>query len=414
MNYCSQCGKTLDENAKFCSNCGTPATQNVPEDTSNRKVVFDGEIHKCPNCGETINAFELNCPTCGYEIRDSEGTKALAKLSEQLTSTKLEFEQVGIIRNFPIPNTKEDIISFMSWAVSNYDGTYAAIHRNDIDLSDAYFSVAEQCYHKAQFLFKENSKEMVEISNKYIAICSERDTALEERLKIEKCKERDRLKREKKEYRREQREDRRFERELARESLTSEQRIAIISVVAVLLAICLAVFIPLYNCNIISFNKNAVNIGIDSKQVINKDVDYVIDLLEDNGFTNVEKKAMEWNYKLNVNAITSISIDGKTRFVGSSKFERSAKIIIHYNDAPKMVSIGMSASEIRGKNYKDIVNILKDKGFVYITTDSYNEWFSARDAVRTITINGKTEFTGEEEFSLDSRISIIYFTNNIF
>ena len=323
------------------------------------------------------------------------------KLSKQLSSITDEIEKTEIIKNFPIPNTKEDIISFMSWAVSNYDGDYAASRTQTEDISDAYFAIAEQCYNKSCILFDSNSREFKAIDKEYKNLCLERDISLKNYKKIEKKNQRKKVKEEKRILKEEY-------------SLSTEQRITIISIIVSLFIVCLCVFIPLYNCNIISCNKNAVNIGVDSNHVINKDIDYVIQLFIDNEFTNIEKREMKWDHNFIVNGVRSITVDGKSRFVGNSKFEKTAKIIIYYNAQPEKASIGMSAADIRGKNYKDIVKILKDRGFVYITTDSYNEWFSARDAVRTITINGKTEFTAEEEFSLDSRISLIYFTNNIF
>lgn len=55
MSFCNNCGKELVPGAKFCFECGTPVIYNQYNDNSpntKRKVVFEGEIHKCPNCGE--------------------------------------------------------------------------------------------------------------------------------------------------------------------------------------------------------------------------------------------------------------------------------------------------------------------------------------------------------------------------
>ena len=51
MSYCQKCGKELAESARFCMNCGTPVMYDK-QDNTNRKQVYDGVIHKCPNCGE--------------------------------------------------------------------------------------------------------------------------------------------------------------------------------------------------------------------------------------------------------------------------------------------------------------------------------------------------------------------------
>lgn len=61
MAFCVNCGQELVEGAKFCANCGKAVDGN--SSNSQRKTVYDGELHKCPNCGETINAFVTICPT---------------------------------------------------------------------------------------------------------------------------------------------------------------------------------------------------------------------------------------------------------------------------------------------------------------------------------------------------------------
>lgn len=68
MAYCSNCGHQLVDDAKFCSECGTPVNNVV---RSERKVVFEGDVHKCPNCGEILNSFTVECPACGYELRNT-------------------------------------------------------------------------------------------------------------------------------------------------------------------------------------------------------------------------------------------------------------------------------------------------------------------------------------------------------
>ncbi len=66
MAFCSKCGKQLADGAKFCPSCGTPT--NESDDGSKRKQLFVGEIRKCPHCGEVIEGFEAKCPACGQEL----------------------------------------------------------------------------------------------------------------------------------------------------------------------------------------------------------------------------------------------------------------------------------------------------------------------------------------------------------
>ena len=63
MAYCIHCGKQLPDGAKFCAYCGkTVASANIGND-GERKVVYDGEIHKCPSCGAALPPFTAVCPS---------------------------------------------------------------------------------------------------------------------------------------------------------------------------------------------------------------------------------------------------------------------------------------------------------------------------------------------------------------
>lgn len=149
MAFCSNCGKELNAGAKFCAECGTP----VSTTESKRKTVFEGDIHKCPHCGETLRAFETICPTCGTELRGAKSSSAISALSEKLENATSEKQRIVIIKNFPIPNTKEDIFEFMLLASSNFDSSYYATHLHEEDISDAWLTKIEQCYSKAKLSF---------------------------------------------------------------------------------------------------------------------------------------------------------------------------------------------------------------------------------------------------------------------
>lgn len=399
MSFCSNCGERLDETAQSCSKCGKEISTNSLLTKKNTATTYDGKIYKCPNCGEILNAFQLKCSSCGYEIRSSSESQALSDFYEKLNSAKDEGQKIEIIKNFPIPDTKEDLINFMTWAVSNYDGDYAAMHKYDNDISDAYFAVAEKCFYKAKMLFLANSSEMRCIEEEYKAMCKERDDCNKNQQKKENKKRTSDF-------------FKTFTASIS--SFFNGIKITPIFVGCSIgfLAICLAVLIPLFYLNILTFNKNAVSVGLDSKQIITKDISYVIENLEDKGFTYIETRPLDWNYQYKTNATMSITIDGKTRFVEGSKFDKSAKIVIYYNDAPQMVSIGLTSSEIIGKDYKHIVKLLKDLGFVYFETNPYDEFLSTRhNRIKEIVIDKKTSFSKTDEFSQDSKILIIYYNN---
>ncbi|MGC8581988.1 MAG: zinc ribbon domain-containing protein [Thermoplasmata archaeon] len=49
---CKHCGAKLKENAKFCSNCGTPVSRDL----------------KCPSCGQPYETGEKFCSSCGAKL----------------------------------------------------------------------------------------------------------------------------------------------------------------------------------------------------------------------------------------------------------------------------------------------------------------------------------------------------------
>lgn len=211
--FCSYCGTKLDPGAKFCKNCGEAIVhsqvdtdnagsykESPPERLTQRETVYEGYIHKCPNCGEVLESFVTNCPACGYEIRDTraadsvrEFTAKLAQIESQKTPVfeekksvmKMVFgrdfketdeterarrrfeeqkqqEKANLIINYPLPNTKEDILEFMLLVSSNIDT------KHDIDdiETKAWIAKLEQVYQKAALSIK-NEADFAQIEEIY-------------------------------------------------------------------------------------------------------------------------------------------------------------------------------------------------------------------------------------------------------
>ena len=98
-----------------------------------------GDIKKCPACGCVIPAFTTRCPDCGHEIRNVEANNSIQRLFEMLNEaenesrnedsiagaflsaleggSKVMRKKKTIVQNFPIPNTKEDILEFLALAM---------------------------------------------------------------------------------------------------------------------------------------------------------------------------------------------------------------------------------------------------------------------------------------------------------
>ncbi len=157
MAFCIRCGQPLVDGAKFCATCGMSVTSGSGENEKKRETIYDGEIHKCPHCGEALKAFESVCPTCKFELRGVKGSSSVKELAEKIERATSESQKISIIKNFPIPNTREDILEFMILAAANFDAAYYAAHLDEEDSSDAWLSMVEQCYQKAKLVLNDQA-----------------------------------------------------------------------------------------------------------------------------------------------------------------------------------------------------------------------------------------------------------------
>ena len=179
MAFCTNCGHQLADGAKFCFECGTKVNIQEPSQEETRKVAYDGEIHKCPNCGDILDAYESVCKACGYEQRGSRATSSVHELAVKLQkieearltrnnhsrfgqSSEIDQQKINLIRSFVIPNTKEDILEFAVLAASNvdtsaYDDSYGILstlqNGRRKAVSDAWLAKLKQAYQKAKLVF---------------------------------------------------------------------------------------------------------------------------------------------------------------------------------------------------------------------------------------------------------------------
>lgn len=244
--FCSNCGEKLVATAKFCNACGSriatatpppvthkvdstpvtppPALKSSPAPNSatpppvpdpvsapkkERSTVYDGEIHKCPNCGEVISSFVTNCPACGFELSRKQVSASLQRFIDRVdecdrkiasspetkkgwaswskskriwwvilnllfmcvplviylvwplvrinATPKLTVEEkqlVSVIENFPFPNDRESILAALVYAKEKI----GFISKEKIDRKSAYWmrlwtTKADQLKQKADMMF---------------------------------------------------------------------------------------------------------------------------------------------------------------------------------------------------------------------------------------------------------------------
>ncbi|MBR2441790.1 MAG: zinc ribbon domain-containing protein [Clostridia bacterium] len=193
MAFCSNCGQKLVDGAKFCSGCGvavrqvaqavvdTPKVEHqAPNKEEQRKSFFDGEIHKCPSCGEVLNSFTGNCPSCGYELRGAKAVSSVQELANKLQEIEskrgketwsdilkqkffqrgriswVDQEKVTLIKNFPVPNTKEDILEFIAMASAQKRAFKDGRGNEILEIYDAWDMKMEQAFEKAVLLYSDD------------------------------------------------------------------------------------------------------------------------------------------------------------------------------------------------------------------------------------------------------------------
>lgn len=167
-----------------------------------------GVIRKCPQCSAKINSFRSKCPDCGHYYSNIESNASIHKLFKILDDVESSrkndedvnppkdfgsvmvksFGMVGvgdkinnrkkeIIKNFPIPTAKDDILEFLSLAIVNardqgsffFGGFNSPTNeRNKLhnDLVPIWKAKCEQIILKARFSMKED-KNILGVINNY-------------------------------------------------------------------------------------------------------------------------------------------------------------------------------------------------------------------------------------------------------
>ncbi|WP_022754249.1 double zinc ribbon domain-containing protein [Butyrivibrio fibrisolvens] len=179
MGKCHKCGKFLMPGVSFCPACG--------EEQKNSSIKMAGKIIKCPSCGEVLEAFSVKCPSCGYELRGTAASGAVKELADKLNKiqakniavaariskafnsnhlSSTDNQKIETIRNFVIPNNKEDIVELMIMATSNINAAaFNTIPNNSISedqrnsekaISEAWIAKYDQAIYKARMLFPDD------------------------------------------------------------------------------------------------------------------------------------------------------------------------------------------------------------------------------------------------------------------
>lgn len=183
MAYCPNCGTKLIDGDVFCGNCGKrietvaapcePVFSQTPTEESEsptKEKKPKSAIARCPACGEMVDKNAVICPSCGFGIRDvADGSIALLsqkldlieskrpqkRNSDSHATTATDERKISLIRSWPIPTNKDDLIEFAAMASGNCiapPNDYMYRTAEDA-LADAWRSKFDQAYAKAEHLF---------------------------------------------------------------------------------------------------------------------------------------------------------------------------------------------------------------------------------------------------------------------
>jgi hypothetical protein len=151
-----------------------------------------GELIKCPSCGATVNSFQTRCTDCGHEFRNTKAVNSIQKLYDEFQKIEesersrerswmqkmdgdlgiqksVVTRQISALAAFPVPNTKEDLLEFLSIASSEASKGVSWFlgmgQHPDYLFKKAWLSKCEQVIHKARFSMKNDNNTIEQIES---------------------------------------------------------------------------------------------------------------------------------------------------------------------------------------------------------------------------------------------------------
>lgn len=154
-----------------------------------------GDIKKCPACAAMVQSFQTKCSDCGHDFQNVDANISIQKLFKMLTDVEnsrtesnssffgklqatlgvsdVDKKKIEIISSFPIPNSKNDMLEFLSLALpkskikKNLFGGESQTTDNKLPnmYARAWKDKCEQIVMKARFSMKEDKKTLEEINS---------------------------------------------------------------------------------------------------------------------------------------------------------------------------------------------------------------------------------------------------------
>ena len=118
-----------------------------------------GDVRKCLACGAIVPSMAAKCPECGYEFTNVEANSSTRLLMQKIDEIQAQYAELTanvdnkdestirtrgyqvkrqlndrtaqLIQNFPIPNTREDLIEFLTLCIGNSKADSIMLDGND-------------------------------------------------------------------------------------------------------------------------------------------------------------------------------------------------------------------------------------------------------------------------------------------
>jgi len=86
MSFCTSCGTKLNEDTRFCSNCGSEQEVSFPPAPSGSGAMLS---RKCPFCRQSVDGQASRCPHCAAEIGRLQDCIRCPRCSEMIVPARV-------------------------------------------------------------------------------------------------------------------------------------------------------------------------------------------------------------------------------------------------------------------------------------------------------------------------------------
>lgn len=154
------------------------------------RSIKHGNVVECPSCGAQVIGGTAVCPECGYTFSNISANSSVEKLQKKLSEFNQHQEKradnrtatnpiiqnmfggeyqrtlstlnhkMDIVKNFPVPNTRADLLEFLTMIQPMADITgsrQGGLATGEEDLSYAYWLLYSNCINKARLSFSKDS-----------------------------------------------------------------------------------------------------------------------------------------------------------------------------------------------------------------------------------------------------------------